>query len=701
MTDYTVVAMVTNVNGTTSVTATATVADAWINTAVAAQSGSFEWKFDAVPTLSPADIVIGLSNSAVSAYTSLAAIIRFSPVGVIDVRDGAAYSSLVNVPYVANGLYHFRVDVSIPTHTYSVFVTPDTKAEITLATNVAFRTEQGAIAVLNNLAVFGSPGMALIYRQSFLGQTNPLGLLDTFPGATILLSTTKESSVYGGSSFRVRRVSDSVQQDIGWNGKNADAAALTAFIGGSTGRVARWYDQSGHGNDAVQATTTRQWLTVVDADGKVSFQADTTGQWMTIADNASFKTAKVHLFSVVYPGYVQDTTGNAYSIINYGASTIGAGRFGLGLGPFDTFASYMPLNGVLNGAQNYVQGSFGNAHVGNFHVWDLLTNTATLRHDTAPLTSGQPTADVTYPVSQSIFLGNDGSNDSPYLGKSRMFVAYGAARTDRDSISNYLIGTFGITPLPTTTSTSDGMVWTPKYFPSFNNDPTDIYSMIWSQQDGGYPWSLWYGNVHNATTLARFQVDPGDSDVIVTGAERSENSGTWNGNSIVAGTDFDLFAQFLVEPGATQTGDWCLTFQIHYGSGEVSGTPDLVFLNLKNDVFQVVTGGDGTQSDQGSSVAYSRGVWYAIRIQAHISANHTTDTIQAWLGLNGGALTQIVNVGSSPIFNSNSWDAYNKRGIYRGPNNAGNIAMRVANYQFSQTLNTFSSFVTSQPALPT
>lgn len=142
----------------------------WVNTSFTPLTGSFEWKFDAIPSIPNADIVMGLSNVAASAYTDLAVIIRFAPTGFIDVRSGGAYFALTNVPYVANGLYHFRVDVNLTSHTYSVYVTPDTKTEITLANNVAFRTEQALVTILNNVAVFGASGMALIYRQSFLGQ---------------------------------------------------------------------------------------------------------------------------------------------------------------------------------------------------------------------------------------------------------------------------------------------------------------------------------------------------------------------------------------------------------------------------------------------------------------------------------------------------------------------------------------------------
>lgn len=54
----------------------------------------------------------------------------------------------------------------------------------------------------------------------------------------------KLRAAYAGSAFRVRRFSDSVEQDIGFDGSgDVDLAALTAFIGASSGLIVRIYDQ--------------------------------------------------------------------------------------------------------------------------------------------------------------------------------------------------------------------------------------------------------------------------------------------------------------------------------------------------------------------------------------------------------------------------------------------------------------------------
>ena len=67
--------------------------------------------------------MIGLSDGAATAYTSLAAIARFNPTGDIDARNGGAYAAASTIPYQAGVSYHFRMAVDITTHTYSIFVT--------------------------------------------------------------------------------------------------------------------------------------------------------------------------------------------------------------------------------------------------------------------------------------------------------------------------------------------------------------------------------------------------------------------------------------------------------------------------------------------------------------------------------------------------------------------------------------------------
>lgn len=71
-------------------------------------------------------------------------------------------------------------------------------------------------------------------------------------------SHTRTLSGYSGSVIRVRRSSDNAEQDIGTVAGAFDVASLATFCAGTNGFVTKRYDQSGSGNDWVQATSGNQ-----------------------------------------------------------------------------------------------------------------------------------------------------------------------------------------------------------------------------------------------------------------------------------------------------------------------------------------------------------------------------------------------------------------------------------------------------------
>lgn len=58
--------------------------------------------------------------------------------------------------------------------------------------------------------------------------------------------------------LRVRRSSDSTEMDIGFAGRLIDTTTLLSFVGAGSGFVVTWYDQTGNGEDATQATAANQ-----------------------------------------------------------------------------------------------------------------------------------------------------------------------------------------------------------------------------------------------------------------------------------------------------------------------------------------------------------------------------------------------------------------------------------------------------------
>jgi hypothetical protein len=79
-------------------------------------------------------------------------------------------------------------------------------------------------------------------------------LLDTYPSAAVAYSFRKLRATYAGSAVRIRRSSDNGELDVGFSGNDFDAAAAATHIGGGSGFIVTWYDQSGNGKDATQAT---------------------------------------------------------------------------------------------------------------------------------------------------------------------------------------------------------------------------------------------------------------------------------------------------------------------------------------------------------------------------------------------------------------------------------------------------------------
>jgi hypothetical protein len=85
-----------------------------------------------------------------------------------------------------------------------------------------------------------------------------IGLTAGAPSAAAF-SLRKLTSTYSGSAIRVRRSSDNNQQDIAFNGLGRlDTTALKTFVGSSSGYITIWYDQSGFGKHASQATNAKQ-----------------------------------------------------------------------------------------------------------------------------------------------------------------------------------------------------------------------------------------------------------------------------------------------------------------------------------------------------------------------------------------------------------------------------------------------------------
>jgi len=145
-------------NASLTVSTCVTAGAAWQNSAFASKTGTFTATFDATPSASLINSVVGLSHGVQTAYTGFATLARFNSSGDIDARNGGAYSAASVIAYAGSKTYHFRMTVNVTAHTYSVFVTPPGGVEQTVGANFAFRTEQNTVTSLDHWGVYAATG---------------------------------------------------------------------------------------------------------------------------------------------------------------------------------------------------------------------------------------------------------------------------------------------------------------------------------------------------------------------------------------------------------------------------------------------------------------------------------------------------------------------------------------------------------------
>jgi hypothetical protein len=151
-------------------------------------------------------------------------------------------------------------------------------------------------------------------------------LLDLYPGAAAAYSLDQLNTSYSGAAIRVRRASDSTEQDIGFTEEfTLDTAALEAFCTGTDGFVAVWYDQSSGGNNATQATASNQpkiydaSTGVVTDNGKSAVEFDGTND-VVIKTSVAVTNEFVSVFGVQSPD-VANVSQVAAALTNESAGT--------------------------------------------------------------------------------------------------------------------------------------------------------------------------------------------------------------------------------------------------------------------------------------------------------------------------------------------------------------------------------------------
>jgi len=156
----------------------------WKSLPIAAQTGTFTFEFDATPQTEDMDGVVGLCDGIAATWGDLACIFRFYTTGNMDVRNGGGYGADVTAPYTAGTRYHIRMEVDIPAHTYSVYVTPEGGSQITLASGYAFRSDQSGATELDHWALVHNSG-GVVVENPLITAGDALPAADAGPDQTI------------------------------------------------------------------------------------------------------------------------------------------------------------------------------------------------------------------------------------------------------------------------------------------------------------------------------------------------------------------------------------------------------------------------------------------------------------------------------------------------------------------------------------
>jgi hypothetical protein len=127
-------------------------AGSFTSQAFASQTGTFTAEVDVTPAATAVDGGVGIALGAQTEWTGIANIVRFA-YGRIEARDDRFYNSLVNLQFSANTTYHVRMVINVATKRYSIYVTPQGAAEVTLGRDYTFRREQLGVSSLDHWIV--------------------------------------------------------------------------------------------------------------------------------------------------------------------------------------------------------------------------------------------------------------------------------------------------------------------------------------------------------------------------------------------------------------------------------------------------------------------------------------------------------------------------------------------------------------------
>jgi hypothetical protein len=139
----------------------------WENAGIPKQTGEFTVSLNVTPGAAFADSLVGLSEAKAETWTDLAAIVRFSPTGIVDARNGGKYEAVNPLSFQPGVKYLITLTVDVPAKTYSATVGAPGTPPVVIASDFGFRTEQADVSELNWLAAWTVLGESKIGSLMF------------------------------------------------------------------------------------------------------------------------------------------------------------------------------------------------------------------------------------------------------------------------------------------------------------------------------------------------------------------------------------------------------------------------------------------------------------------------------------------------------------------------------------------------------
>ena len=268
-----------------------------------------------------------------------------------------------------------------------------------------------------------------------------VGLLDNFPGAFMAYSLRRLSGTYTGSAIQVIKVDNTTTQDIGFTANGSlDTATLSSFLGGDSGFVSKWYDQSGNGYDLTRglATTQPYYGPIIYSSGSTV----TINNEPALYYNNDLYASQVEL--KVNASFTENTL-STFIVAQVSGSTDGDSLYGRFISiqgndedynSNDSFTLFDSQTFALDGIQFY-RNSVSVAKIGTYNTtknFQLLVSsernggTANIRFNTSSIASGS--TDAANFNSNTFAIGNNGGYiDSGFQGYFQEVIYYKTLQT--------------------------------------------------------------------------------------------------------------------------------------------------------------------------------------------------------------------------------------------------------------------------------